>query len=57
MLFSKCYSLEVKNVVHFKVCHEREERLNYGIISNKQKFRKQSFLGGFHASENENKRK
>ena len=50
MPFSKCSNLEAKNVIHFKLCHQRDKRLNYNL--KKTKFRKQTFLDGFYASEN-----
>ena len=50
MPFSKCSSLEAKNVIHFKLCHPRDKRWNYNLQLTK--FQKQNFLDGFFASEN-----
>ena len=55
MPFSKFSNLDAKHVIHFKLCHQRDERLNCNL--QQTNFRRQSFLDGFYASENQNKRK
>ena len=52
MSFSKCSNLEAKKVIRFTLCHQRNERSNYNLQETKS--RKQSFLDGFYASENQN---
>ena len=55
MPFSKCSDLEAKSIMHFKLCHQRNEGSNYNL--QQTKFRKQNFLNGFYASESQSKRK
>ena len=51
MSFSKCSNLEAKNVIHFKLCHQKDKKWNYNL--QETKFRKQNFSDGLSASENQ----
>ena len=55
MLVSKRSNLEVKKVIHFKLCHLRDKRSNNNLQSTK--FRTQGFLDRVYASENQTNRK
>ena len=39
-------------VIHFKLCHQRDKSSNYNL--QQAKFRKQSYLDWFYGSENQN---
>ena len=41
MSFSKCSNLEAKNVIHFKLCNQRDKRSNYNLRETKS--REQNF--------------